>query len=195
MVVVKESLRRIPDLDPRLRLRLQDHLQPPTLSDEEIFSLMELGIPPNSYDIGLVIGRFQPPHFGHLFLMMQALKVCDKIVIGIGSANVINDKNPFPVNIREQLLREAINNLGITSRVTQIAKLYDFNDDQLWFENTLLQVGQFNVVIGNNEEGVNRVFRERGISAIGTPLLDRDTYRGEHIRGKLTAEGLLGQIM
>lgn len=192
MVVVKESLRIIPDLDPKLRLRLRDHLQPPALSKEEIFPLMELGIPPNTYDTGLVIGRFQPPHFGHLFLMMQALRVCDRIVIGIGSANVINDKNPFPVNIREQLLREAIHDLGIASRVARIVKLNDFNNDQLWFENTLLQVGQFNVVIGNNEDGVNRVFKERGIPAIGTPLLNRDTYRGEHIRGKLIAEGLLG---
>lgn len=192
MVVVKESLKVVPDLDPKLRLRLRDHLQPPALSDEEVFSLMELGIPPNTYDTGLVIGRFQPPHFGHLFLMMQALKVCDKIVIGIGSANVINDKNPFPVNIRERLLREAIHDLGIASRVARIVKLNDFNNDQLWFENTLSQAGQFNVVIGNNEEGVNRVFKERGIPAIGTPLLDRDTYRGEHIRGKLIAEGLLG---
>jgi nicotinamide-nucleotide adenylyltransferase len=195
MVVFKETRISVtPELNPRLKLRLRDHLQPPPLSDEELFTLMELGIPPNTYGIGLVIGRFQPPHYGHLFLMMQALKVCDRIVIGIGSANVINYKNPFPVDIREKLLREAIHDLGIGSRVTQIARLNDFNNDQQWFENTLLQVGQFNVVVGNNEEGVNRVFRERGIPAIQTPLFERSTFRGERIRGELIAEGLLGQI-
>lgn len=182
------------DLDPKLRLRLRDHLQPPTMTDEELFPLMELGIPPNTFDTGLVIGRFQPPHFGHLFLMMQALRVCDRIIIGVGSANVINDKNPFPIEIRERLLREAIYDLGITSRVARITPLNDFHNDQKWFENTLLQIGKFDVVIGNNEDGVNRVFRERGIPAIGTPLLDRNTYRGERIRGQLIAEGLLSQM-
>ena len=195
MVVVKETRTGIAsDLDPKLRLRLRDHLQPPSMTNEELFSLMELGIPQKTFDTGLVIGRFQPPHFGHLFLMMQALRVCDKIAIGIGSANVINDKNPFPIDIRERLLREAIHDLGITSRIARVAPLNDFHTDQKWFENTLLQIGQFDVVIGNNEDGVNRVFRERGIPAIGTPLLERNTYRGERIRGELIAEGLLGQI-
>jgi nicotinamide-nucleotide adenylyltransferase len=193
MVVVKETRTGItPELDPKLRLRLRDHLQPPNMTDEQLLSLMELGIPPNTFDTGLVIGRFQPPHYGHLFLMIQALRVCDRIVIGIGSANVINDKNPFPIDIRERLLREALHDLGVTSRVAKIAPLNDFHNDQKWFENILLQIDQFDVVIGNNEEGVNRVFRERGIPAIGTPLLDRNTYRGERIRGQLIAEGLLG---
>ncbi|HDM88409.1 MAG TPA: nicotinamide-nucleotide adenylyltransferase, partial [Candidatus Bathyarchaeota archaeon] len=35
---------------------------------------------------GLFIGRFQPPHLGHLHAIKQALEECDELIIVIGSS-------------------------------------------------------------------------------------------------------------
>jgi cytidyltransferase-like protein len=36
--------------------------------------------------VGLVVGRFQPPHRGHLPLLWAAAAACDLVVVGIGSS-------------------------------------------------------------------------------------------------------------
>ncbi len=180
--------------NPQLHLRLRDFRKPPPLAEEDLVLLTELGTGPKTYDTGLVIGRFQPLHYGHIFLMMQALRVCDQIAVGIGSANVVDEKNPFPIDLREQMLREALHDFGLTARLTQIVRINDVNDDQQWFEQTRL-LTKFDVVVGNNESGVNRIFRERGIPTVQTPLLNRAFYQGTHIRWTLSNEGLLPQII
>ena len=43
----------------------------------------------------LIVGRFQPFHKGHLFLIKKALEKANKIIIGIGSANIIDENNPI----------------------------------------------------------------------------------------------------
>ena len=48
------------------------------------------------YKAGLVIGRFQPLHKGHEFLIKQALYLCDKVYIYIGSAQESEtETNPY----------------------------------------------------------------------------------------------------
>lgn len=38
------------------------------------------------YNVGLVIGRFQPLHIGHESIIREALNQCEKVVVVIGSA-------------------------------------------------------------------------------------------------------------
>ena len=45
---------------------------------------------------GLLIGRFQPFHFGHLEAIRFGLSKVDKLFIGIGSSNKSHqERNPF----------------------------------------------------------------------------------------------------
>lgn len=51
--------------------------------------------------LGLVIGRFQPLHNGHISLINKALEENDKVLVLIGSANKLPDfKNPFSAEQR-----------------------------------------------------------------------------------------------
>lgn len=55
--------------------------------------------------LALVIGRFQPLHWGHVELIEAAQKAADQTLIIAGSSNVLPDfKNPFPVEQRIELL-------------------------------------------------------------------------------------------
>src|SRR5919197_662694 len=58
---------------------------------------------------GLMTGRFQPFHSGHLALAKQILQECDELVIVIGSAqfNFI-DKDPFTAGERVLMIHEAL---------------------------------------------------------------------------------------
>jgi bifunctional NMN adenylyltransferase/nudix hydrolase len=60
------------------------------------------------YDYTVFIGRFQPPHRGHLETIRQALEISDKIIIILGSANAAqNIKNPFTDAQRAHMLLAA----------------------------------------------------------------------------------------
>ncbi len=56
-------------------------------------------------NIGLVHGRFQPFHNGHKFLVDEMLKECDLGVILIGSATKNDEKNPFDLERRKEMIR------------------------------------------------------------------------------------------
>lgn len=53
------------------------------------------------YDIGLVVGRFQHFHIGHRSLVENAYKLCDRVLILVGSA-----KSQEPLEIRIYFLQE-----------------------------------------------------------------------------------------
>lgn len=60
------------------------------------------------YNYGVFIGRFQPLHIGHEFVIREALKSTEKLIILIGSANIARDvRNPFTFEERAEMLRAA----------------------------------------------------------------------------------------
>lgn len=57
------------------------------------------------YENGLIVGRFQSFHKGHEFLIRQALKLCKRVYIYIGSAQEEGTKiNPFSFLIRKEMI-------------------------------------------------------------------------------------------
>lgn len=65
------------------------------------------------YKCGLIIGRFQPIHNGHVALIREALDQCEYLIIGIGSAEEFETKrNPISFgnrkNFVEYVVREII---------------------------------------------------------------------------------------
>ena len=50
----------------------------------------------NLYTLGMVIGRFQVLHNGHVNMVKRALDLCDVVVVYIGSSQEARTKvNPF----------------------------------------------------------------------------------------------------
>ena len=62
---------------------------------------------------GLVIGRFQPFHIGHEFLVRKALDECDKVIVGIGSAEkCYTPENPFTCGERVDMIHQWATAIG-----------------------------------------------------------------------------------
>ncbi len=133
------------------------------------------------YATGLLVGRFQPFHNGHLWLISHALRSVDTLVIGIGSTNVEDQDNPFSYEERKKMIATVIREEGLGDRVIKIVPLDDFYDDEKWFKNTIKLAGKFDVIIGNNE-WVNGIFEKRGYPILRVGFYKRYLLEGEKIR-------------
>ena len=134
--------------------------------------------------IGLILGRFQPIHRGHIHLMQRALKQCASIVIVVGSTNVSDDKNPFSFDQRKNMIIKALAKFNLSSRVKGIIAVPDNPSDDAWMKSIENGVGEFDVVFGNNE-WPNKIFESAGYSVVRVPYLNRERYEGTSIRKSL----------
>ena len=58
---------------------------------------------------GLLIGRFQPFHLGHLDAVLFGLSRTENLFVGIGSSNKSNErKNPFSAEERTEMIISSI---------------------------------------------------------------------------------------
>lgn len=58
------------------------------------------------YDVGMICGRFQTFHIGHESLVDTALKLCDRVLILVGSAQECGtERNPLNIDTRIRMLR------------------------------------------------------------------------------------------
>lgn len=150
------------------------------LIDEKDQELLQ-ELPENAYDHVVVIGRFQPLHYGHVYLIKQAAKMAKKITIGIGSANIKDEDNPFTAEQRLYMLRKAMTREGLTDQIKQFVFLDDNPDDNIWINQTLEKIGTVEAVVGNND-WVNSCFKSVGLASQEVPLLQRGIYEGRKIR-------------
>ncbi len=140
----------------------------------------------NKYSTGLVIGRFQPFHKGHEYLFEKAFEHCDKVIIGIGSANRHNKNNPWTARERRGFLMKFIENKRYEDKILRIINIDDHPDDDVWFENLTKKTGPFDVTLGNNDWN-NGIIERHGIKAIYTGIHNREEFEGFKIR-KLMCE-------
>lgn len=63
------------------------------------------------FQYAVLIGRFQPFHFGHQRLVEHALRAADRVIIVVGSDKQHRSvKNPFTFEERERMIRGALRN-------------------------------------------------------------------------------------
>lgn len=86
------------------------------------------------FGLGVVIGKFLPPHRGHHFLIDTALARCSTVVV------VICEKlhDPIPGYQRQAWLQE----MHPAADVRVIDDRYDENDSRVWAENTIGWLGR-----------------------------------------------------
>lgn len=134
----------------------------------------------------LVIGRFQPFHLGHLSMVKKVMEECDKIIIGIGSAQFSHTtSNPFTAGERHLMI----------SRSLEDEKIFDYylipiNDLSIyseWVSHVESLTPPFDLVLSNNPL-TQRLFEEKGYAVKGVPFFNRKEYSGREIRRRMISE-------
>lgn len=79
------------------------------------------------YDVGLVVGRFQHFHIGHRSLVENAFKLCDRVLILVGSAQESGTlRNPYLPSTRIDVIREIY---GRDNSILQVKELNDLTNE------------------------------------------------------------------
>lgn len=133
------------------------------------------------YKVGLLIGRFQPFHKGHLHLIKKSFRYIDTMIIGVGSVGKIDADNFLSFEQRKKMLDRVVNKEGWNDKVKKIVPLKDFYNDELWLKNSLKVAGKVDVVIGNNE-WTNGIFEAAGYPILRLGFYKRYLYEGVKIR-------------
>lgn len=132
---------------------------------------------------GLVIGRFQPFHKGHLSVIREVLGDCDDVVVVIGSAEESHTAtNPFTAGERYQMIQSSLT-LEERARVHMIP-IRDVNRYAAWVNHVESYVPPFDVVYSNSDL-TRSLFSEAGYAVKKTRAYDMSRYSGTEIRRRI----------
>jgi len=131
----------------------------------------------------LFIGRFQPFHKGHLFMVKRILKKHSEIIIGIGSAQYSHtNENPFTAGERYEMIKRTLDGEGIHNY--HIVPIPDTHVHSVWVGHVLSLVPRFDVVYTNSPL-VIRLFKEKGFKVYEPPMENRGMYSGTEVRHRI----------
>lgn len=134
---------------------------------------------------GLLIGRIQPLHNGHIKVIQETLKEVDEIIIGIGSAEKSHtDSNPFTGGERILMLSKALREYNVDASKYYIIPLEDISCNSLWVGHVKMLTPPFSKVYSGNSL-VKQLFKENNIPVIQPPLFNRTEYSGTEVRKRM----------
>jgi nicotinamide-nucleotide adenylyltransferase len=131
---------------------------------------------------GLVIGRYQPFHNGHLEIIREILNdpECDELVIAIGSAQEsYTIENPYTAGERILMIDRSLKNEGYSNYL--LIPIPDLNRYAVWVAHVESLVPRINIIYTNNKL-THRLFSERNYRIKTPNIYDRDKFSGTKIR-------------
>lgn len=118
------------------------------------------------FGLGLVIGKFYPPHHGHKLLIDTAIQESERTVVIVCAKPV----DTIPGDLRGRWVREIHPN----AEVMVIDDRYDENDSRIWAENTLRWLGRAPDAVFTSEDYGDRYAALMGSRHV---LVDRSRER------------------
>jgi nicotinamide-nucleotide adenylyltransferase len=131
---------------------------------------------------GLMMGRFQPFHLGHLDLTKQILSECDEVVIALtGSQFNYIEKDPFTAGERIEMIHESLKEDGVDLSKCFIVPIENQFNIATWASYLKSILPQFEKVYSGNDY-VTMLLANSGYDVIQPKFLDREKYNGTQIR-------------
>ncbi len=129
---------------------------------------------------GLLIGRFQPFHLGHLEALRFALSKVDKLWVGLGSSNKpLQKNNPFSAEERKEMILSSIDD-SIKNKI-EIFFIPDFENHKKWVEHIDNIIPKFDIVF-TNDEMTKYLYSKLETKVLPIPFTNRNVLSGTNIR-------------
>ena len=128
---------------------------------------------------GLILGRFQPLHMGHLSLFETVIDNGEELLICIGSSNEERtENNPYNSSERIKMIKAVLSNYDCKYAIFEIP---DINNNDLYVKHLESIVPEFDIVYSGNDL-VKILFEKSGYDVIVPKLLNREAWQGASIR-------------
>ena len=135
---------------------------------------------------GLLIGRFQPFHLGHLEALRFALSKVDNLWLGIGSSNKPREKeNPFSVDERKEMILSSIDE-NMKNQIS-VYPIPDLDNHMRWIEKIDTIVPKFDIIF-SNDKLTRHLYSNRSVAVLPIPFLNRDRLSGTNIRNLIKSD-------
>jgi len=130
---------------------------------------------------GVMVGRFQPFHNGHLCLARQILQDCDELIIAIGSAqfNYIYT-DPFTAGERILMIHAALVESKLDLTKCHIVPVVNDENNARWFGHLKSMVPHFDFLYSGNE--FVRILLSSQTRVVIPRFSRRREYNGTNIR-------------
>ena len=133
----------------------------------------------------VIVGRWQPPHKGHIKVFKQILREVDELIVGVGSAQESHTlENPFTAGERILMISKALAEAGVDLSRVHIIPIPDVNNHAVWVSHVVSLSPPFSVVYSGNPL-VRRLFKEAGFEVRAHPMFKRKEYWGTEIRNRM----------
>lgn len=131
---------------------------------------------------GMIIGRFQPFHKGHLSVIEYILNEVDDVIIVVAASQQSHKPdNPFTAGERYDMIHNSlVEELKDITRVI-IIPANDVNDNGLWVAHISRLVPKFDVIYTNNPL-TRYLFTQAGKEVRTPPLYERKEFNASHVR-------------
>ncbi len=138
---------------------------------------------------GLMMGRFQPLHLGHLELVKQILDECDEVIIALtGSQFNYIEKDPFTSGERIEMIHQSLIENNIDLGKCYIVAIENQSNVATWASYLKSSLPHFDKVYSGNEYVV-MLLSDSGYTVVSPKFLDREQYSATKIRQMIANDG------
>jgi len=131
---------------------------------------------------GLMMGRFQPFHLGHLDLVKQILSECDEVIIAITSSQFnYLEKDPFTAGERIEMIHQSLKDDGVDLSRCFIIAIENQSNIATWGPYLEASLPKFDKVYSGNDY-VSMLLADSGCTVTSPKFLDREKYNASKIR-------------
>ena len=142
-----------------------------------------MGAPPTRPTRALVVGRFQPPHRGHLACLRHATTAADETLVVVGSAQRSHTaRDPFTAGERIEMLHAAAADEGL--RLDHVIPVPDLDMYHLWVAHVDALVPAYDVVVTASPMTAH-LFAKAGRRVERIDAVRRTEWSGTAIRARL----------
>lgn len=143
---------------------------------------------------GLIMGRFQPFHLGHLELVRQALGECNDLIVAVTSSqfNYLKE-DPFTAGERIEMIHNSLAEAGINPSRWMVLGIENQHNVATWASYLRAALPRFDRVYSGNPY-VAMLLADSAISVVQPKFLDRERFNATSIR-RMISDGEAWQEM
>ncbi|HUU47610.1 MAG TPA: nicotinamide-nucleotide adenylyltransferase [Nitrosopumilaceae archaeon] len=136
---------------------------------------------------GMMMGRFQPFHLGHLDLVKQILKECDEVLVTITSSQFnYLEKDPFTAGERIDMIHDSLLESGMDMSKCVIVAIENQFNIATWPSFLKSMLPHFDKVYSGNDY-VKMLLSDFGLNVVTPVFLDRKKYNATRIRSMIVS--------